>query len=399
MHEKYEDLLLLYMTHSISAGQLAELQIHITQCTACRASLNEWHAISNAVKQKARDRELLLAKEQKLNIARPYPAQRQGLSAAAALTLILIVLISGLMTFVNRVPSPSYLAAAETGTPTHTFVDVVIAIRPIENGAVIHPDDVMTYSMPTEGLRFAAMTSVDNVVYNIARTNIACGQLILQNQIVANARDVADDHPNFRPDAYACDEGDLDPLPTPMEFVEVVIALRVMPAGTVISAENVDVVPYPAQLVPAVALRRVGDVIGHTTRTDIYTEQMIFDDYVQEWVPPTSTPIPLITTTATVHVVTSTPSITPMPTPVELCAVVSNSGMAINVRAEPNISAGRVAVAEPDTALPVIEVHIGDDNVAWYRIRVQSTAGLGFEGWVRSDAVRTVNDSPACPLP
>ncbi|MFN8375361.1 MAG: hypothetical protein U0694_21095 [Anaerolineae bacterium] len=62
------------------------------------------------------------------------------------------------------------------------------------------------------------------------------------------------------------------------------------------------------------------------------------------------------------------------------------------------MSAARIAVAEPDTALTVIEAQLGTDNLTWYRVRLQTGSGAGFEGWVRSDAVRAVNNTH-CLLP
>ncbi|MFN8375364.1 MAG: zf-HC2 domain-containing protein [Anaerolineae bacterium] len=89
MHEKYEDLLLLYMTHSISAGQLSELQTHLATCAACRASLREWRAIASAVQQKSQ----VKSKEPEMTMIRPLTPPQRGLPIAAMLTTILMLLI------------------------------------------------------------------------------------------------------------------------------------------------------------------------------------------------------------------------------------------------------------------------------------------------------------------
>jgi tetratricopeptide (TPR) repeat protein len=117
---------------------------------------------------------------------------------------------------------------------------------------------------------------------------------------------------------------------------------------------------------------------------------------------PTATATATETPTATA---TFTPSNTPTPTdtptitatPAVLCEVRSSTGQSINVRVEPSTSANRVAVAEADEVLNVVEAQVGADGITWYRVRLETFSGTGFQGWVRSDAVNETTQSQPCP--
>ena len=74
------------------------------------------------------------------------------------------------------------------------------------------------------------------------------------------------------------------PLPTatPLELVEIVIALQDLPRGFRIPPNAVTLGPYPADLVPFNAITNLEDVIGKIARTDIYREQPILSNLVVE---------------------------------------------------------------------------------------------------------------------
>jgi hypothetical protein len=147
MHDHFEDLLLLYMTRSIDAEQLAELRLHLAECSQCRASINEWRAIAFAVKAKSLENEYALSQEKSMEVSHPYHYTKHKFSVATALTVIMILLVVGLLTFFNRSPMQTLqtplLTATSISFSNVETVDLVFAARPIENGAVIHAEDVI----------------------------------------------------------------------------------------------------------------------------------------------------------------------------------------------------------------------------------------------------------------
>lgn len=72
------------------------------------------------------------------------------------------------------------------------------------------------------------------------------------------------------------------PTPTPIEMVEIVIALQDLPRGFRIPPNAVTLSPYPRSVVPFNAITDLEDVIGTIARTDIFREQPILSNLVVE---------------------------------------------------------------------------------------------------------------------
>jgi Flp pilus assembly protein CpaB len=74
------------------------------------------------------------------------------------------------------------------------------------------------------------------------------------------------------------------PLPTatPLEIVEIVIAVQDLPRGFRIPPNAVTLGPYPKDLAPFNAITSLEDVVGKIARTDIYREQPILSNLVVE---------------------------------------------------------------------------------------------------------------------
>lgn len=72
------------------------------------------------------------------------------------------------------------------------------------------------------------------------------------------------------------------PTPTPIEMVEIVIALQDLPRGFRIPPNAVTLSPYPRDVVPFNAITNLEDVIGRIARTDIFREQPILSNLVVE---------------------------------------------------------------------------------------------------------------------
>lgn len=72
------------------------------------------------------------------------------------------------------------------------------------------------------------------------------------------------------------------PTATPIEMVEIVIALQDLPRGFRIPPNAVTLSPYPRSVVPFNALTDLEDVIGKIARTDIFREQPMLSNLVVE---------------------------------------------------------------------------------------------------------------------
>lgn len=75
---------------------------------------------------------------------------------------------------------------------------------------------------------------------------------------------------------------------TPMAFVELVVAVQQIPAGTTILEEALEVRYWPADAAPFTAFNRIEDVEGMIAQTDIVREQPVLSAMVG-----LSTPEPL----------------------------------------------------------------------------------------------------------
>ncbi len=74
------------------------------------------------------------------------------------------------------------------------------------------------------------------------------------------------------------------PTPTPLSFVNVVIAVQNLPRGFRIPSNAVDLRPWPEESAPFNGITNLEDVIGKIARTEIFQEQpiltsMVTDDY------------------------------------------------------------------------------------------------------------------------
>lgn len=112
---------------------------------------------------------------------------------------------------------------------------------------------------------------------------------------------------------------------------------------------------------------------------------------------PTHTNTPTATGTATdTPTITSTPTITP--TPPSLCEVFVATETNINLRAEPDLSAGRVSLLGIGDEIEVTEQILDESNIVWYRVRVlPANADEQLIGWVRSDTVEQRTQCPFVP--
>lgn len=272
-HETFDDLLLQYMTHSISPTDRMALTAHLAECAPCRAALAEWRDIAAAVRLHAQERKTMIAS---VPVHAEYPMRRRRLTAmlVAAASVVGVILIA---LFNRPAHLPTLVAQIATSTPT-AYVDLVLAARDIENGALIQPEDVTLYPLPVDYAPFNGVVSPDDVVGKIARTNIRCGLPILANLYVENAHDVPVDQPTLaqRPDC------NLPRLTEPVETRDVVTMAQEIPAGMPIPAEAVVLRPYPAALLPEGALTSLDDVVGKAARTPLYREQVVMPDQLQE---------------------------------------------------------------------------------------------------------------------
>ena len=144
-HDRYEELVLRSLTEPLPYADRAALDAHLDACEQCRAALDEWRAISTAVKTAARKEAFSLPplpldrinrKESHLMILRPLPLA----AAVAALILTAFVIFAAQ-------PQMQY-AAQHTASPL-----LVSTMMPAELGsgvATIIPRATST-QVPPEG--------------------------------------------------------------------------------------------------------------------------------------------------------------------------------------------------------------------------------------------------------
>jgi Flp pilus assembly protein CpaB len=89
--------------------------------------------------------------------------------------------------------------------------------------------------------------------------------------------------PNASPDSPVATQESF-PTPTPIELVNIVIAVQELPRGFRIPANAVAVRPWPAESAPFNGITNVEDVVNKIARTDIFREQpilsnMLVDDF------------------------------------------------------------------------------------------------------------------------
>jgi Flp pilus assembly protein CpaB len=97
-------------------------------------------------------------------------------------------------TVVDNTVNQVVQAVQETPLPTATpitFVDIVIALQELSRGSVIPPNAVALRQFPEQSVPFNAVTSLEDVVGRIARTDIYREQPILSNMIVDSFQSLA----------------------------------------------------------------------------------------------------------------------------------------------------------------------------------------------------------------
>ncbi len=70
------------------------------------------------------------------------------------------------------------------------------------------------------------------------------------------------------------------PTPTPIVFVDLVVAVQEIPRGMVIPPNAIQIRPWPQSVAPYNGITNMDDVIGKRARTDIFREQPILSNMV-----------------------------------------------------------------------------------------------------------------------
>lgn len=167
--------------------------------------------------------------------------------------------------------TPPATAIPRTPTPTRTPVDstqVVIAVQMIPDGAPIPPAAVALVDWPLLALPGGTIDALDDVIGQVAVSEIGCGEPILRSLI--GYREIGSGY---------------DPLPDcPAELgtntpglVDVVIATRYLEPGEVILPNAVALRPWPAAYLPPGAYTTLAAVIGTRSAVPIRREQPVLD--------------------------------------------------------------------------------------------------------------------------
>lgn len=78
-----------------------------------------------------------------------------------------------------------------TPIPTQELVDIVVAVQSIARGSVIAPNAVRLQPWPLEAAPFNAVSSLEDVIGKIARTDLYVEQPILTSYVIDNLSDIA----------------------------------------------------------------------------------------------------------------------------------------------------------------------------------------------------------------
>src|SRR5690606_14826815 len=167
---------------------------------------------------------------------------------------------------------------------------VIVAANNIENGAVIKPHDLTIYLIDKDVLPEGSQFNLDEIVYEIARYNIACGQILTLDYGVRNARDVPDGQPSrlgvscsnvertYRPGAGGVSrdyDGRLYPQPVG-QTANVLLFARDLEAGSVLTEADLIPAPdYPIELVPQFALTDADAIIGQMLNVPVVAGQIV----------------------------------------------------------------------------------------------------------------------------
>lgn len=161
--------------------------------------------------------------------------------------------------------------ATPTPTPTSTPVEwtqIVLAVRPIPAGYAIPPEAVQLVDFPASAAPFSAFHQLEDVINQVTLVDIGCFEPVLAETVAP--REVGTGF-ELLPDTC----GSIPIFEPPLEFVEVVVAVRFIPAGTKITPEMIALHAWPQALVPPGIHDSYMDVVGKIAQVDIVREQFI----------------------------------------------------------------------------------------------------------------------------
>lgn len=162
-----------------------------------------------------------------------------------------------------------------------------VAVRNIENGAVIMPEDLAVYEMPADAELPVSNDHIYDIVYRIASGNILCGEILSMNRLTDNARYVPErqspppvmdcaletSYDPFEGSIYLPDYKTFEPPSD--DVVSVVVYSRNLPAGSLLSPRDLTTTEYPAFLAPELAHRHPEPFIGQRVPEAVVGGQIV----------------------------------------------------------------------------------------------------------------------------
>jgi flagella basal body P-ring formation protein FlgA len=165
---------------------------------------------------------------------------------------------------VRELPVLSSMITDELAATTvpDNLVEIVVAVQPIARGQVITEDMVTLRAYLPDEVPVSAVTELEAVIGNIARTDIGSDQPILSGLI---AEEISENGASG-----------------PDNLIEVVVAVQNIRKGQTVTEDMVMLRQWPLNSVPLNAVIGLDGVVGKIAQTDILSEQPVLKGLVDD---------------------------------------------------------------------------------------------------------------------
>lgn len=264
----------------------------------------------------------------------------------------------------NLTPVP----ALPTPTPLQTARHLVAA-QTIPAGTIIASQMMAQQTVPLANIVPGSYVILDDVVGKVAAVDIQREQVITAHMLqdpapAPDIRATATERARLAPPTSAPTNPNIVlSTPTPVRYTQVVMPVYALPAGTTITAADVTLSRYPAQMAPFVATANLDEVVGKVTASDL----------------PVNYPV-LVTTLLSADNPTAP---TPFPPPDGACVVTAGMAEDVPLYESPETML-RAGTLRPNTDA----VAVGEGNG---RYEIELPSGLPL-GWVDTSQVSASGD-------
>lgn len=156
-------------------------------------------------------------------------------------------------------PSPTPRFVPQPYPEPVEVAEIMVAAVPIPAGLVIQAEMMTRAVWPVESLPEDIITESGAALGLIARGNIGCGEPLQASLLTSDEDNLLDQAANWPP--APCPTAGILPK-MPYTYAQIVVAAQELALDQPVSAEDVKLWPWPAELVPPGAFFRLEDVVG-----------------------------------------------------------------------------------------------------------------------------------------